>query len=68
MKAQRIAREELKARLERGDGLTILDVRNPFDYGNSEVKLPGAVRIPVDELEARAGELDASGAVVAYCT
>ncbi|MBI5885906.1 MAG: hypothetical protein HZB85_04905 [Deltaproteobacteria bacterium] len=68
MKAQRITREELRARLEKGEALTILDVRNPFDYQNSGVKLPGAVRIPLDELEARAGELDPAREVVAYCT
>jgi len=68
MKARTITREDLKARLERGGTLTILDVRNQSDYQNSDVRLPGAVRIPVEELEARSGELDPSGEVVAYCT
>lgn len=68
MKAERITKEELKAAIERGEPVTLLDVRNLFDYQSSEVKLPGAVRIPVAELEARVGELDPAREVVAYCT
>lgn len=68
MKAERITKEELAARIERGDRITLLDVRNPFDYQASDFKLPGAVRIPVAELEARAGELDTAVDVAAYCT
>lgn len=68
MKAERITINELKAKIDSGEPVTILDVRNPTDYRNSDVRLPGAVRIPVDELEARAGELDPAREVVAYCT
>jgi len=68
MEGIRITVDELKAMLDRDEAVTLLDVRNPTDYGASEVRLPGAVRIPVGELEGRAGELDHAKTVVAYCT
>ncbi|HLC18846.1 MAG TPA: rhodanese-like domain-containing protein [Thermodesulfobacteriota bacterium] len=68
MKAPRITKEELKAKLERGEDITLIDVRNDKDYAESDVRLPGAVRVPLGELEARAGEFDPEREVVAYCT
>lgn len=59
-----VSREELLARCR--DGLvTVLDVRpaDEFSLGH----LPGAVNIPLNELEARLGELDPEREVVAYC-
>lgn len=68
MKAQRISQLELKEKIERGEELTVLDVRNPTDYAASGQRIPGAVRIPVEELSSRLGELDPAREVVAYCT
>ena len=67
-RAPRITLEEFRRKLDAGDDLQVLDVRNPVDYAAGSEKIPGAVRIPVDELEARFGELDPSKEVVAYCT
>jgi len=67
-KAPRITRDELAGRLEAGDDIQLLDVRNPVDYAASGQRLPGAIRIPVDELEKRLSELDPAREVVAYCT
>ena len=70
MKAPRISQEELKEKLDSAVNLTLLDVRNPADYAASSKKIPGAARVPLDELEAviGRGELDKSVEVVAYCT
>jgi len=59
-----IGRAELIARLERGD-VVVVDLRpnREFDAGH----LPGAVSIPLDELEARLGELPDDVEVIAYC-
>ena len=64
----RIPVPEARALLDRGEPVVFLDVRNPQAWAGSTVKLPGAIRIPLDELTARAGELPRSGHVVAYCT
>ena len=59
-----VSREELLARLR--DGLvTVLDVRPADEFALGH--LPGAVNIPLGELEARLGELDTEREIVAYC-
>ena len=59
-----VSREELASRSR--DGLvTVLDVRPPdeFEVGH----LPGAINIPLADLEARLAELDPAQQIVAYC-
>jgi len=61
---QPLTRTELLERVERGDVL-VLDVRPVAEYAAGHI--PGAVSIPLDELQARLGELPASTEIVAYC-
>jgi adenylyltransferase/sulfurtransferase len=60
---------EVKKRLAKGDSLVILDVRTKEEYESETGHLPGAVLIPVQELENRYHELDSlkSREIVAYC-
>lgn len=59
-----ISRVELSSRLR--DGMvTVLDVRPCDEYALGHV--PGAISIPVSELEARLASIDPSCEVVAYC-
>ena len=60
--------EDLKAWLDTGQPVTILDVRNPQAWSESQVKLPGAIRMPLEEIEARLDEIPPDRPVVAYCT
>ena len=46
MPVQRISKEQLKERLDRGDVPTLLDVRLKYAFEHSTVKLPGALRVP----------------------
>jgi rhodanese-related sulfurtransferase len=64
----RIPVPEARELLDRGEPVVFLDVRNPQAWASSSVKVPGAIRIPLDELADRAGELPRNGHVVAYCT
>src|SRR6202007_1005445 len=59
-----ITPRELKARLDRGDDLFILDVREPHEY--QICNLQGHL-IPLGELPKRASELDSSREIVAHC-
>ncbi|MFQ5465748.1 MAG: rhodanese-like domain-containing protein [Thermodesulfobacteriota bacterium] len=68
MDVPRITPDELKGKVERGEPITVLDVRNDTDYAASGKRIPGAVRIPVGELSSRTGELDPAMDVAAYCT
>jgi sulfur-carrier protein adenylyltransferase/sulfurtransferase len=56
---------ELKARLDRGDRIVLLDVREPREFQAGH--LPGAMPIPLGELAKRLGELDRESEIVAYC-
>lgn len=53
----------LKAAREAGPAV-VVDVRTPEEFASGHV--PGAVNIPVDQLEARIGELDAHRSAELY--
>lgn len=55
---------QLKARLDRGEGIFILDVREPREY---EIVNIGAPLIPLSELPKRYNELDPSREIVVHC-
>src|SRR5262249_13149043 len=57
--------EELKARLDRGEKVFILDVRNPPEY--DICRIPGSHLIPLGDLPVRAKELDADREIVVHC-
>jgi molybdopterin/thiamine biosynthesis adenylyltransferase/rhodanese-related sulfurtransferase len=59
-----ITPRELKTRLDRGDDLFILDVREPHEY--QICNLNGQL-IPLGELPRRVHELDSSREMVAHC-
>jgi molybdopterin/thiamine biosynthesis adenylyltransferase/rhodanese-related sulfurtransferase len=59
-----ITPRELKSRLDRGDDLFILDVREPHEY--QICNLHGHL-IPLGELTRRVHELDSSREIVAHC-
>ena len=56
--------EELKQRLDRGDDLFILDVREPHEYQICNI---GGHLIPLGDLPKRVNELDTSREIVAHC-
>ena len=58
---------ELKARLDRGDRITIIDVREPFEWEIGNLEAHGARLIPLGQLPARAGEIDPADEVVLHC-
>jgi rhodanese-related sulfurtransferase/DNA-binding HxlR family transcriptional regulator len=59
-----IGREELVARLARGD-VVLVDVRPEEEYAAGHID--GARSIPIDELEQRLAELPTKREIVAYC-
>ena len=59
-----ITPRELKARLDRGDDLFILDVREPHEFQICNLK---GHLIPLGELPRRVHELDSSREIVAHC-
>ncbi|MBJ8340831.1 metalloregulator ArsR/SmtB family transcription factor [Antrihabitans sp. YC3-6] len=59
-----ISRDELLSRIKAGT-VTILDVRPRTEYDAGHI--PGALSIPLEELEDRLAELPAGNQIVAYC-
>lgn len=68
MEATRVTVDEVKERLDRGEELVFVDTRNPQAWGESNAKLPGAIRVPANELEQHLGEIPKDHTVITYCT
>lgn len=60
-----ISPRELKSRLERGERLFILDVREQEEV--AVAPFPDAVHIPMGEIPARIAELQPNGETVVVC-
>ena len=58
---------ELKRRLDQGDPLTLIDVREPGEWDIGNLEPYGAKLIPMGELEQRMAEIDPADEVVLYC-
>ena len=56
---------ELKQRLDRGDALAVLDVREPEEVRIAAI--PGTVHIPMNDIPARLAELDRDAEWVVMC-
>jgi len=64
----RITVQELKAKMDKGDDLVVVDVRTGNDYENSKLKIKGAVRISIVKIEDRYKELPKDKEIILYCT
>jgi molybdopterin/thiamine biosynthesis adenylyltransferase/rhodanese-related sulfurtransferase len=60
-----ITARELKQRIDAGQNVQIIDVREPHEYAFA--RIPNAKLIPLGEVVARAGELDPSREAVVHC-
>jgi len=60
-----ISVEDLKARLDRGDDVFVLDVREPHEH--QICRIEGSTLIPLGQVAARASELDPSRDLVVHC-
>ncbi len=63
---EQIDPDELAERIEDGDGLVVLDVRDASEFADGHI--PGAVHIPYGDLGERLGELPADQPIAAICS
>ena len=68
MEATRVTVDEVKERMDRGESFTFVDTRNPTAWSEAKQKLPGALRIPADEVENHLDEIPRDRSVITYCT
>ncbi len=57
--------QELKSRLDKGDKIFLLDVREPHEY--EWAKIEGSKLIPLGQLPTSLNQLDRETEIVAYC-
>lgn len=60
-----ITPKELKTRLDKGDKLVLMDVREPWEFALA--KLDGSVLIPLATLPQSLDKLDRQVEIIAYC-
>lgn len=60
-----ITAAELKARIDRKERFTLVDVREPSEYQIN--RIPGSTLIPLGTVGERASELDPAADIVVYC-
>ena len=65
--ADEIGAGELKARLDAGESIELIDVREPFEWGIANLEEYGARLIPMNQIPERLEELDPAREVVLIC-
>jgi membrane protein DedA with SNARE-associated domain len=68
LRVARITPEELKAELDSGGDLVIVDLRHELEDAAEPRTLPGALRLPAEKLEERGVELPRGKTLVLYCS
>ncbi|MCU1262397.1 MAG: hypothetical protein JWO80_5282 [Bryobacterales bacterium] len=69
LRIARITPEELRLMLDRGETVTVIDLRNALEWSeDGALKLPGAMNITFEELENRMHEIPTDRDVILYCT
>ncbi|MBI4455016.1 MAG: hypothetical protein HY644_03855 [Acidobacteria bacterium] len=68
MEPTRVTADEVKYRLAHGESFTLIDSRNPKAWGQADEKIPGAIRVPVEEVNQHLNEIPRDRAIITYCT
>ncbi len=68
MEPRRISIDDLKSRMDSGERIVLVDSRSAGAWGESDVKIPSAIRVPPDEAERHLEEIPRGATVVTYCT
>ena len=68
MESTRITVAEAKTRMARGETLVFLDSRNSQAWQAFDIKLPGAIHVPADEVEQHLPQILHDRTIIPYCT
>src|SRR4029077_576581 len=60
--------EELKAKLDGGEDVMVVDVRHRVEFESEPTIIPVALHLMIEELEARQQEVPRDRDIVLYCT
>lgn len=64
----KITVQELKRRMQAGEDFTVIDVRNPQAWAESDVMAKNAIRVPLDSFEQYLPRIPKSKPIATYCT
>jgi rhodanese-related sulfurtransferase len=64
----RITPEELKAKLDAGEQMLIVDVRDRIDFESEPTIISGALHLTIEDIDARHREIPRDREIVLYCT
>jgi len=62
---EEITVSQLKARMDRGEKLNVIDVREPHEFAIA--RIPGTKLIPLNQVEERSGEFDKNEEIILHC-
>lgn len=65
---RRISADDVWHRMERGEPLTVIDLRQRLDFEALPIGIPGALRIPITEIPTRRKEIPDKHDIVLVCT
>lgn len=68
MEPSRITAEDAKYKIDHGEEIFFLDTRNEKAWTASDRKLPGAMRLGVDEVQFWSHKLPRDKLIITYCT
>lgn len=68
LRIARITPEELKALLDTGEQIQIVDLRHSIEFEAEPLTIPGALRMDPDQLEEQQKEIQRDRDVILYCT
>jgi membrane protein DedA with SNARE-associated domain len=68
LRLARISAAELKRLLDSGNSPTIVDVRGRSAHLHDPRRIPGAMKMTIDEVDARLGDLPRDREIILYCT
>lgn len=65
MPVKQLSVTELKQKIDQGDAMFLLDVREPHEFRYAQIA--GSVLIPLNQLPARSPELDKEQEIIVIC-
>ena len=71
MEPGKLTPDQVKERLDAGEPVVFIDARSAKEWDASDVKIPGALRVPPGEVEQHLAELGAvarNATIATYCT
>lgn len=64
----RITPEELKAKIDSGEGVVVVDVRHSLEFEAQQETIPGAIHLPTDKMGEYQQEIPRDRDIILYCT